>query len=215
MVLTSRIKRPLNRTIPCLRDTSLIIIAAEGEFTEKQYFESSLFRNRRIQVMVLETENGHSAPIHVYKRLKEYAQVVNLEPDDQLWLMVDKDRWPDNQLAQVCSHAIRGRKKAMLAISNPSFELWLYLHIDDWTAGVITSQAMERDLRAKLGSYNKSNLDIQILKPGIENAVKRSKELDNNTSARWPSNPGTHVYKVIEEIWKLTENFEKNEKQRT
>ncbi len=39
---------PWNREIPHQRDTRLIIIAAEGEITEKQYFESELFYNHRV-----------------------------------------------------------------------------------------------------------------------------------------------------------------------
>ena len=67
--LTSRRKRPLDRDVPHLRDTRLIIIASEGEKTEKQYFESGLFGNRRVQVKVLETQDGRSAPNWVLARL--------------------------------------------------------------------------------------------------------------------------------------------------
>lgn len=68
MALTSRKKRPLDRTVEHVRDCRLIIIAAEGRHTEKQYF--SLFHNPRVQVKVLSTEDdGCSAPNHVLARL--------------------------------------------------------------------------------------------------------------------------------------------------
>lgn len=60
MGITSRRKRPLDRKIPHLRDTNLIIIAVEGEKTEKQYFESNFFQRKRVQVKVLETKEGLS-----------------------------------------------------------------------------------------------------------------------------------------------------------
>jgi hypothetical protein len=109
MGLTSRRKRPLDRSIPYFRDTHLIIIATEGTKTEKQYFESTVFRNKRVQVIVLETKDNCSAPRYVLDRLKQYAKETDLQPNDQLWLMADKDCWPDSQLKEVCSHAIKGR----------------------------------------------------------------------------------------------------------
>ena len=48
MGMTSRRKRPLDHAIPHQRDTRLIIIATEGEKTERQYF--SMFRNVRVRV---------------------------------------------------------------------------------------------------------------------------------------------------------------------
>lgn len=65
MGLTSRKKRPLKREISHLRDASLIIIASEGEVTEKVYFESYLFESMRVQVRVLETRMGISSPTAV------------------------------------------------------------------------------------------------------------------------------------------------------
>jgi len=133
MALTSRKKRPLDRSIPCLRDTRLIIIATEGEKTEKQYFESPLFQCTRVQVHVLETQNGLSSPGHVISRLKDFAQEHNLMAGDQLWAVVDKDRWPDKSLARICQQLAQMKKyQGGCAISNPRFELWLYLHHGDW-----------------------------------------------------------------------------------
>ena len=121
MAITSRSKRPLNRGIPHLRDTRLIIIATEGEKTEKQYFESDLFHSLRVQVKVLGTEDGLSAPNHVINRLCQFARATDLQSDDQLWLMVDKDHWTESILSDVCSQANRSRDlKLQTAISNPS-----------------------------------------------------------------------------------------------
>ncbi|MDD3926892.1 MAG: RloB family protein [bacterium] len=201
MGLTSRRKRPLDRTIPHLRDTRLIIIAAEGNKTEKQYFESGLFHDHRVQVKVLNSDDNRSAPNHVFNRLKRYAVEVEWQPGDQLWLMVDKDRWPEKLLSEVCSCAVRGRKfKINLALSNPSFELWLYLHHSDWTSGTVSSRDMEKELKSLLGGYNKSNINIDKFRHGIAAAVRRARDMDTQPEGRWPSNPGTHVYRVMMEI---------------
>ncbi len=204
MGLTSRQKRPLDRQISSFRDTRLIIIAAEGEKTEKQYFESKLFDNRRVQVKVLPAEDGKSAPKHVYERLKEYTENFDLQRNDQLWLVVDRDHWPDAQLSEVCSHAVGHRRiRCQPAISNPCFELWLYLHHADWTLGPKTSSEVVQGLRTLLGSYNKSKLDIDRYSNGIDDAVRRSKGMDKQPKGRWPDNPGTHVYNLVEAIRRL------------
>ncbi len=125
MGLTSRKKRPLDRAIPHLRDTRLIIIATEGEKTEYQYFTSGIFNHHRVQIHVLRTDAGESAPRHVLNRLKEYVRETVLQYDDQLWLMVDMDRWTVAHLGDVCMKAKKGcRHDINLAVSSPCFELW-------------------------------------------------------------------------------------------
>jgi hypothetical protein len=200
MGLTSRNKRPLNRKILHLRDTRLLIIFSEGEKTEKQYFESDLFRNHRIQVKVVESQNGVSAPKHVFERMKSYIAGVDLEPNDEYWLMTDIDRWPIDQLSDVFSKAIRGKRKANLAISNPSFELWLYLHFEEWSAGNCRAAHIKTALRELHGSYNSSRLSIDWFEGKVDLAVERAKRMCTNANERWPSNPGTHVYRVVEAI---------------
>ncbi len=198
--MTSRRRRPLDRKIDHLRDTKLVIIATEGTKTEKQYFESDLFRSSRVQVKVLETVDGRSAPNHVLGRLKDFAKETNLQPDDQLWLVVDKDRWEDRLLRNISGQAIRRRKvKAQLAVSNPCFELWLYLHTEQWRSRVVSCREMEQALRGLLGEYNKSNLKIEFYSDRVETAVENAIKIDTNPTG-WPGNPGTHVYRVVNAI---------------
>jgi len=204
MNFTSRKKRPLNREIEHLNDTSLIYIATEGQETEKQYFESSLFRNRRVQVRVLETQDGKSAPSHVFKRLKKLLKEIHYQENDRFWLMVDKDRTKEAHLSKVCSEAFGHKKiKINLAISNPCFELWLFLHNNEWVEELVSCKDIEKEIKRLLGSYNKSNIDISTYETKIDHAIKQAKILDKDPSMRWPDNPGTHVYKVVEEILKL------------
>jgi len=200
MVLTSRKKRPLNRETHT-RDASLIIIFSEGEKTEKQYFESDLFgRSTRVQVKVFETVNGKSAPKYVLERFKQYKKTTDVMSSDQFWLVLDVDRWPEKQLSEVCAEAIKGSHGARLAISNPSFELWLYLHFNDWTNGNTTSSQVEQSLRTFNGGDNKSNLNIADYEGKNTQAIQRAITLDINPDDRWPSNPGTRVYKLVEAI---------------
>lgn len=198
MTLTSRRKRPIDRrTKPAPdRDARLFIIATEGRKTEKQYF--SMFGNRRCQVKVITNEDNKSAPAHILKQLKDFKKEYQLKEDDELWLMIDVDRWGDKNLASVVSQA--GQIKFQLAVSNPCFEVWLYLHHGDLDHQPLTAKEMKQKLKELLGEYNSSNLDPTKFAEHIENAIARAKSLDANPEERWPSQTGTHVYKVVEKV---------------
>jgi len=197
MGLTSRKKRPIDRRSQPLphRDARLFIIATEGEKTEKQYF--AMFANKRCQVHIISNEGNRSAPTHILKRLKDFKKEFQLKDDDELWLMIDVDRWGDRQLAMVAAEA--GHNKFQLAVSNPCFETWLYLHHDDLNHEYLSSVDMKRKLVAILGGYNSSKLDLTKFR-NVNDAIQRSKVLDIDLVERWPSRTGTHVYKVVEKI---------------
>lgn len=201
MGLTSRKRRPLNRAIPYLRDTKLVIIASEGERTEKQYFEDIFgSRSPRVQVKVLETQAGTSAPKHVLSRLKNYVREIPLFEDDELWLVIDKDRWPNEQLHKVAQEC--WRCSFGLAVSCPCFEVWLFLHFTDATPDMqnLSSGGIKYRLRIQLGGYNQSSLDTSRFMPYYVDAMRRAIQLDVNPSATWPDHLGTHVYKVVRAI---------------
>lgn len=198
MALTSRKKRPIDRRSKPVphRDARLFIIATEGSKTEKQYF--SMFGNRKCQVHIIPNEENRSAPAYILEQLKEFKKEHQLKGDDELWLMIDVDRWGDKQLSSVAAQA--GHNKFELAVSNPCFETWLYLHCDDLDHEPIRADAMKQKLRDLLGAYNSSNLDLEQFAENIENAISRAKALDTNEEERWPSRTGSHVYKVVEKI---------------
>ncbi len=200
MSLTSRRKRPLDHTVAHQRDTRLIIIAAEGEKTEKQYF--SMFRNLRVQVKVLHTEGGHSSPKHVFERLDEYKKTYDVKGDDELWLVIDVDRWTQQMLSDISTGGLQ--KGFGLAVSNPCFETWLYLHHGDIATGsTLTKQQLEQMLKDALGAFSKTNLDLDQYRDHVQEAIDRAVALDTSPGDRWPSTAGTHVYKVTSAILAL------------
>lgn len=180
-----------------VRDAALCVIATEGRHTERQYFEG--FGNRKVRVIPLPTgDDNKSAPQHVLKRLDDFKAENDIGPDDALWLMVDVDRWGVKRLKGVCQSAVQ--KGYRLAVSNPCFELWLYLHHADAETGDTDCAAVETRLRARLGSYNKANLNRSLFLPQAAEAIRRARALDNSPDDRWPDFPGTHVYKVAETL---------------
>jgi hypothetical protein len=198
-MLTSRKARPLDRTIGLLRDARLIIIATEGEKTEEQYF--SIFNDTRVQVRVLPSKNGKSSPKHVMENALEFKEDFDLDGDDELWIAIDVDNWPAKALSKIARLAIT--KKIGLAISNPCFETWLALHFDVDLPDPCTPATLEAHLRQCLGSYNKSNLQLDHFRSRVKVALAKAKALDVRTNERWPKQPGSRIYRLVASITRV------------
>ncbi|MCK5689669.1 RloB domain-containing protein [Myxococcota bacterium] len=195
--MTSRKKRPIDRRSKPLphRDARLFVIATEGRKTEKQYF--SKFGNRHYQVRVIPNKDDKSAPAHVLQRLRDFKKEFQLKGYDELWLVIDVDRWGDKNLADVATQAVRNSFE--LAVSNPCFETWLYLHSGELEQEHITSGEMKDKLAKLLGGYSSSKLDLAKF-DNVDKAIDRAKALDNTPNERWPTRTGTHVYKLVEKL---------------
>lgn len=201
------------------RDARLIVIASEGKDTERIYFKALAkeYSNPRVHVHILERsvdEQNNSSPEHVLKQLNDYKSQYELEADDELWLVVDKDRWTEAMLSRVATKC--SKEVAMhMALSNPCFELWLLLHIED--VALLTPEEQKQwmenrkksknadpylkvRLRQKMGSYHESSYDAQTLMAHVENAIERARTLDKNPNDRWPQTLGTRVYLLAKSV---------------
>lgn len=138
------------------RDASLLVIACEGEKTEAEYLSFSCFQNSRVKLCIVPSKDGKSSPIHVLENLKEEAEKYDLKPGDQIWIVIDTDRWTfETQLKPLLNAKIR-KFPVNIAVSNPCFELFLYLHFSHMPiAPVKDSRTMEKMLRSSLGQYSK------------------------------------------------------------
>ena len=201
------------------RDARLIVIASEGKDTERIYFKALAkeYTNPRVHVHILERsedEQNNSSPEHVLKQLNDYKSQYELEDDDELWLVVDKDRWTEAMLSRVATECLQDVAMHM-ALSNPCFELWLLLHLED--AASLTPEEQMRwmenrrksknadpylkvQLRQEMGSYHEADYDALMLIKHVEVAIERAKALDNNPADRWPQTLGTRVYLLAESV---------------
>jgi hypothetical protein len=193
MALTTRRSRPLDRSVEHLGDTRLLIIAAEGRETERQYF--AMFRSTRVQVKVLSADDDRSAPEYVLGRLRQFRDEYQVGEGDSLWLMLDVDRWGEKKLAAIAREA-----KASgfgLAVSRPCFEVWLLFHFADRAPDTAKCAEVESALREAMGgSYSKTRLDETRFRPFVRVAAERAQSADSSPQGRWPSSPGSHVYHI-------------------
>lgn len=201
------------------RDARLIVIASEGKDTERIYFTALAkeYTNPRVHVHILErseNEQNNSSPEHVLKQLNDYKSQYELEADDELWLVVDKDQWEDKMLSRVATECALEVSMHM-ALSNPCFELWLLLHLEDvasltpeehtlWMENRRKSKNadpyLKVRLRQKMGTYHESSYDALTLIAHIEDAIERARALDKTPTDRWPQTLGTRVYLLAESV---------------
>lgn len=195
------------------RDARLIVIASEGKDTERIYFKALAkeYANPRVHVHILErseSEQNNSSPEHVLKQLNDYKEQYELESDDELWLVIDRDRWTDAMLSHVAKECAQD-DYLHVALSNPCFELWLLLHLVD--ASLLTPEEQQQwmknrrksksadpylkvRLRQEMSSYHESDYDAPMLIKHVEVAIERARALDKNSADRWPQTLGTRVH---------------------
>jgi hypothetical protein len=201
------------------RDARLIVIASEGKDTERIYFRALAkeYTNPRVHVHILERsedEQNNSSPEHVLKQLNDYKGHYELESDDELWLVVDRDRWTEAMLSRVATECAQDNFMHV-ALSNPCIELWLLLHLVDAT--LLTSEEeqlwmenrrkskkadpyLKVRLRQEMGSYHESSYDAKMLIEHVDVAIARAEALDKNPADRWPQTLGTRVYLLAESV---------------
>lgn len=192
-----------------VRDPSLFVIATEGEKTEFLYFShlAEQLSSSNISIKVLERTTSNSAPNHVLEQLNEYKKSKGIKVDDEICMVIDRDRWPDAMLARIAQEC--DQKGYVFALSNPCFEFWLLLHhidIETYTAQQKEKIFENKDsflkthLRKILGSYNPSNINMDNFYPNITIASERAETLDANKTERWPTTIGTRVYRIISKL---------------
>lgn len=148
------------------------------------------------------------------EQLNEYKCQYELEADDELWLVTDKDHWTEAMLSRVATECMQDVSMHM-ALSNPCFELWLLLHLVDVSSLTPEEQLLWMEnrrkskssnpylkvlLRQKMGSYHESAYDVLTLIQHVEVAIERARLLDKNPADRWPQTLGTRVYLLAESV---------------
>lgn len=200
-----------------VRSGRLVVIAAEGKKTENIYFEQmkASFHASGVQVEILRRDTNESSPEHVYRQIQDFVAEYDIDEDDQLWVVVDRDKWEQKMLSEVARKCEQNRY-LNFCLSNPCFELWLILHLED------VAQYSEDDkkslsenkkvnsngdtwtkkrLRSLMGgSYHEAKYEAAGLLPKIKDAIARASKLDLNPKDRWPQEVGTRVYRLVNSI---------------
>ena len=197
------------RTVNTRPKEEFIVIAVEGAITEPEYFGKirDELKNGNIKLEILPPLNCDS---HPKNRLAELlSKSKNYSKTDSFWLVCDVDR--HNNLHEVIKEAKQYKKyKIQPIISNPCFEVWLYLYYGNIK---IEDSTVYFD---KLKTIEQENLDSQKMKEIYKKskvnhhnnhqiAIQKAQELTKNDDAEnfliEQNHRGkTNVYKLVQEI---------------
>jgi acyl carrier protein len=182
---------------------TLYVIASEGTETEPLYFSylqnyvkqhKELNRLVKIESLSRKLKNDTATDsAHIIELLDDFKKEYTIKQGDELWLLVDRDRQPKANLAQVAQKC--QQKGYEFCLTTPCFELWLLLHLKDLkeysekeqqdflknSKVNSTRTRIEKevsDLMVALGSgFSKSRLDMSIFFPHIQDAINRAHDL--------------------------------------
>lgn len=152
--------------------------------------------------------------IDKFKRERESTYEFSKYPEDEFWIVCDVDDNLDNHKTEfenaICTCDEKGYK---YAISNPFFEIWLLLHHDDVSEAdrkyaVTKEHPYEatdhfRIRLAEKGAPLKEHKHLQLSHYSdekVREAVQRAKKLVAGKEEKIPSEYGTYVYKIVDEI---------------
>lgn len=109
------------------RDATLFVVICEGERREPEYFSFFDRLSSRIKVKTVPSIKGESAPNHLLSNAQEASSENALTNNDQLWIVLDKDRWGRKSIESILQ-TVKSKPAWGVALSNPCFEVWLYFH---------------------------------------------------------------------------------------
>lgn len=193
-------RRTFSRQSRQLRYNKRFIIATEGNKTEQQYFEGlgALCTKVIVSIKCLPSK-GDTSPRHVLERMKSYIRKDDLREGDEAWLVIDKDKWNEEELNCLARWAGENEQYG-LALSNPKFEYWLLLHFENGN-GITSSTQCSQKLKQHLPRYDK-NIDMRkISKEMVALAMIRGELRDVPLCIGWPRKMGvTTVYRLVKKI---------------
>ncbi|MGQ4511808.1 RloB domain-containing protein [Streptomyces sp. DW26H14] len=124
---------PLRRPRQYYEDESrdVVYVAAEGERTERDYvalLNRTYGRTGKFFLHFSSARNG-LRPTEVVSLVVEASSA----PEDEKWALFDRDAADsrDRDIPEAMREA--ARQGVQVALSHPSFELWLLLHFQQWT----------------------------------------------------------------------------------
>lgn len=182
-----------------VRDYKLFAIACEGDKTEPKYFDVFQYLSNKIKIDVItDTSENNSAPKWVLNKAMKYIDKNGLEAEDDLWFVIDVDRWSIEQISELANYCA-DFPNWNICVSNPCFEVWLYLHkkenLDDLDAYSC------KDLKYAIAQFEKGGYHPLKFLSNIEKAIENAQNLDK-TQHFIPEEKSTKVYLLAEAILK-------------
>lgn len=175
----------------------LFLLSVEGAVTEQQYLNMFNSDDSIIKIECIKKGN-RSSPKEVLKAIKKCLKEIDLKKDDEAWLIVDKDQWPDDQIRELFQWT-KEKHNYYFALSNPCFEYWLLLHFEN-PSGNMNKKTCSTRLKRYLPDYDKNIPATKFADENINAAISRAEAQLSSQQVDWPTTTGTTVYRLIKNI---------------
>ena len=170
---SSRRPSPLKRRRHVAEPQRRYFVYCEGTETEPAYFRSVRQRYRNVQVepigvggvprTVAQRAIDHARDLRLH-RGRRRRRTSSFEEADQVAVVFDQNGHPDvNEVIEMCR-----ANRVAVARSNPCFELWLVLHIEDYDKPA-TPGDIQRHLHVLYPAYHHEHAPS----PGFESLVAK------------------------------------------
>ncbi|MFW6275480.1 MAG: RloB family protein [bacterium] len=208
-------KRGYKRELPreLVRDYTLLAIACEGGKREPDYFKVFEHLSDRIKVDVIFEENEDSehfenisnrqtksAPRWVLDKAIKYIEKEGLIDEDQLWFVMDVDKWHHDQLREIADYCAE-KHNWHIVLSNPCFEVWLYFHK---SANISLSASITcSDFKNEISKFEKGGYHPLKFIPQLPEAIENARFADSNNGHFFPKLKESKVYLLGDAIIKI------------
>lgn len=203
MAKRNRKRKPARRS-PFRQAKPIILAVLEGQ-TEAEYIQtfSKYQKNPRVKVEVVPQAGVPFTVVEKALEKKEEAEDdAKRQKDenlkyDEVWCVFDIDEHP--KVPQAIQLAESNNLE--LAISNPCFELWLWLHFAAQPGQQHRHKLQSNLKRNYLPNYDK-HVDFAVMAKGYDNAVSRAERLEQEAEEEGEErrNPTTGVWRLTTSI---------------
>lgn len=181
----------LGRRVGTREERWSVLVVTNGNRTEVDYFEA-LKKEPWVIADKVKVKFEHGEPAAVVVRA---ARIRDDSAYDEAWVVCDVD---DFDLKSAITDA--ADREVRLALSVPSFEVWLILHLSDGCPGFNNATQVNGYLKKILPAWDKTALKFTDFRDGIFDAVTRAKHLDPPPDG----NPSTAVWRLVESLQATT-----------
>lgn len=180
----------------------VVVIVCEGQETEPNYF-GALRQKFRLSTLNVKIVPDQGAPISVVNCAIDEKKKID-EPTDEVWCIFDTENPNENPSLRTAIEKARNAR-INLAISNPSFEYWYYIHFDQSSRPFSNGQEMKRALRIHIPDYDESANVFPKLDGLTQIAIENAGILRKGSLENWDifPNPSTGVDKLVAEILEM------------